>query len=239
MFAANTISRRYLVGPNRWTDTGGRWNLLDGDPAATAGDAIWVSLDLNAAIEVEMGEQFHAELTEEKTGLWTRHLSACVALLIVHKTDDRFRISFTHMTGGIADTKVDWSAIGEDFPASPDGSFHCVLVLADHTTSVEPFLERLKHELPHVPLQNTWVYQQQSGSVNFGIDWRGNIGEVTQDAVGSVPYRAPRTPAAGLTFTLDILPSDWIVSDSENDDDDADDDNASSSGPDEVADESA
>lgn len=236
MFGTNTHpdSQTYVVTPEGSQHRGGSWNLVTGARSVEQGDAIWVTLDMDCGVEVAMSEQYHAELTEgNPCCLWTRNLCACAALLIVHKTQSSLRVSFTHIAGGPDENQVGWEAIANYFPVAAEGTFHCVLVLAEQATMADGFLAELSRRMPRVPAENIWVYQHWSGGVHFGIDWQGNIGQLTNEAVANAPDKARPAPAS-LTIIY-ARPPGWIVSDSE----DEDDNDAASSGPEEMPDESA
>jgi hypothetical protein len=126
-----------------------------------------------------MGQQANIALNAGSTAIITRNLANCSAFGVLYRKGAAAwsRASLAHMEGGPDPKVVNWPAMVANMPVGPNAVFFAVLANSAATVLTEKFLIAIAANLPAIAPGKTWVYNQQIGAINFGLDFSAFAGE--------------------------------------------------------------
>jgi hypothetical protein len=155
------------------------WNLQVGPPGMP-GARPGALLQLNGPGQnVPMGQQMNVALNAQCTAIYTQHLTDCSAFCILYRQGAAAwsRASLIHMMGGPDPNSVNWAGMVNQMPNNAGAVYFAILANSKPTVLTQGFLAAVQQNLPQIPNNNLWVYNQNLGAINFGVDWGAFAGE--------------------------------------------------------------
>ncbi len=157
----------------------GAWNLLNGPPGPAGNRPVaHLNLNQNAAQNVAMGAHANVLLGPNMEGIFTQNLTNCSAFIILWRppgANQWQRASLIHMLGGPDPNAVPWGAMLAGM--GPGGTYYGILANSMPTVLTGGFLAAVAANTP-IPAGNMWVYDANTGAIDFGVDWNGFAGEI-------------------------------------------------------------
>ena len=124
------------------------------------------------AHQVAMGVQANVALNAGCVGIYTDALADCSAFAVLYRDHHGAwsRASLIHILGGPDPNAVNWPGMVNNMPAGGIATWYAILANSRPTILTDNFLQAITANLPAIPAANTWVYNGQSSSINFGVD---------------------------------------------------------------------
>jgi hypothetical protein len=128
---------------------------------------------------VRQGGQVSVTLNIACQAIITANLTDCVAFMVLYRDQARHysQASLIHMNGGPDAGQVNWQGMVQNMPNVPETKYYAIVACSMPTMLSDNFLQAVAQNLPMIPAANTWLYNQITGGMDFGVDWNGFVGD--------------------------------------------------------------
>jgi hypothetical protein len=131
-----------------------------------------------------MGQQASVALNNACQAIITANLTECVSFAVLYRDPLQSRrysqASLIHMSGTADPGQVNWQAMVANMPNVRGAKYYAIVACSKPTYFSAGFLQAVAQNLRMIPAANTWLYNQITGGMDFGVDWDGFVGDPTR-----------------------------------------------------------